>query len=80
MDQVRVNLTLEKAVWQTFNRLVPQRMKSKMVNELLKREVEKIKKQKERQIFASAFEEASRDKSRLTEIREWAPLDLEEWG
>jgi len=80
MDQVRVNLTLEKAVWQTFNRLVPQRMKSKMVNELLKREIENIKKRKERQAFATAFKEASRDKNRLAEIQEWATLDLEEWG
>lgn len=79
MGQIRVNLTLEKEIWQTFNRLVPQRKKSKTVNELLKREIESIKKRKEREALASAFEEASRDKSRLAEIQEWAPLDRDGW-
>jgi metal-responsive CopG/Arc/MetJ family transcriptional regulator len=43
MDQVRVNLTLEKEVWKAFDTLVPQRKKSKMINELLKKEIEKKK-------------------------------------
>ncbi len=79
MDQVRVNLTLEKDVWQAFNRLVPQREKSKRISELLKQEIENINRRKEREAFALAFKEASRDKKRLAEIREWTPLDSEEW-
>ena len=54
MEQKRVNLSLEKEVWQTFNALVPQRKKSKMINELLKKEIQKIKRQNEERILASA--------------------------
>lgn len=79
MDQIRVNLTLEKEVWQAFNRLVPQRKKSKKISELLKKEIENINRQKEQEAFALAFKEASRDKRRLAEIKEWTSLDSEEW-
>ena len=79
MDQVRVNLTFEKDIWQAFNRLVPQRKKSQTINKLLKKEIESIMRQKEQMAFASAFEEASRDPKRLKEIHEWASLDREEW-
>ena len=79
MDQVRVNITLEKGVWEAFNHLVPQRKKSKRISELLKQEIENINRRKEREAFALAFKEASRDKRRLAEIQVWTPLDSEEW-
>jgi hypothetical protein len=79
MDQVRVNLTLEKEVWQALNSLVPQRKKSKVVNELLKKEINHIKQKEEEKALALAFKEASKDKKRLAAIREWATLDREEW-
>ena len=79
MEQVRVNLTLEKEVWKAFDTLVPQRKKSKMINELLKREIEKIKRRKEEKAFASAFKEAAQDRDRLAASDEWESLDREEW-
>ena len=79
MEQKRVNLTLEKELWQTFNGLVPQRKKSKIINELLRNEIEKIKRQNEQKILSSAFKEAAKDKERHTAICEWEPLDREGW-
>ncbi len=79
MEQKRVNLTLEKDLWQTFNTLVPQRKKSKMINELLKKEIEKIKRRKEEKALASAFNEAAQDRERLAVSDEWNILDREEW-
>jgi hypothetical protein len=79
MDQIRVNLTLEKEVWEALGRLIPQRKKSKVVNELLKKEIKNIEDQKEQEALAMAFEEASGDKERLARIREWESLDNEDW-
>jgi hypothetical protein len=79
MEQVRVNLTLEKEVWNAFDMLVPQRKKSKMINELLKREIEKMKRRKEEKTLALAFKEASQDRDRLAASDEWESLDREEW-
>lgn len=71
MEQVRVNLTLEKEIPQAFTTLVPQRKKSKMINELLRREIEKIKRRKEEKTLALAFKEAAQDKERLATQDEW---------
>ena len=79
MEQKRVNLTLEKDLWQTFNTLVPQRKKSKMINELLKKEIENIKRRNEEKILSSAFKEAAEDKERNAVICEWESLDRERW-
>ncbi len=79
MDQVRVNLTLDKEIWQALDSLVPHRKKSKVVNELLKKEIQNIKQKEEEKTLALAFEEASRDKSRLAVVAEWETLDQEEW-
>ena len=59
--------------------LVPQRKKSKMINELLKKEIEKIKRRKEEKAFASAFKEAAQDRERLAVSDEWNILDREQW-
>jgi metal-responsive CopG/Arc/MetJ family transcriptional regulator len=80
MDQVRVNLTLDKEIWQALDSLVPQRKKSKVVNDLLKKEIQNIKQKEERKTLALAFEEASKDKSRLAAVAEWESLDKEEWS
>jgi metal-responsive CopG/Arc/MetJ family transcriptional regulator len=79
MDQVRVNLTLDKEIWQALDSLVPQRKKSKVVNELLKKEIQNIKQKEEKETLALAFEEASKDKKRVAAIAEWETLDKEEW-
>jgi len=80
MNQVRVNLTLDGTVWETFARMVPKRKKSKIINDLLKGEVERIKRQQEDQSLTAAFLEASEDLERQAAIREWEALDLEDWG
>ena len=79
MEQVRVNLTLEKEVWKAFDTLVPQRKKSKMINELLKKEIERIKRRKEEKVLALAFKEAAQDRERLEALDEWKSLDREGW-
>ncbi|MFO7666775.1 MAG: hypothetical protein R6V76_09160 [Desulfobacterales bacterium] len=79
MDQVRVNLTLDEAVWGAFARMVPKRKKSMIINKLLKEEVERIKRQQEEQSLSIAFREASKDRERLLAIKEWEYLDLEDW-
>ena len=80
MDHVRVNLTLDKEIWQALDSLVPNRKKSKVVNDLLKKEIQNIKQEEERKTLALAFEEASRDKSRLAVVADWEILDSEEWS
>lgn len=80
MDQVRVNLTLDKTVWGAFARMVPKRKKSMIINDLLKGEVERIKRQQEEQALSAAFREASEDRERQAAIQEWESLDLEDWG
>jgi len=80
MDQVRVNLTLDETVWGAFARMVPKRKKSVIINDLLKREVERIKHQEEEQALSTAFLEASEDPERQAVIQEWESLDLEDWG
>jgi hypothetical protein len=80
MDQVRVNLTLDEAVWETFAQLVPKRKKSMIINDLLKGEVERIRRRQEEQALSAAFREASEDRERQAAIQEWESLDLEDWG
>ena len=80
MDPVRVNLTLDKEIWQALDSLVPNRKKSKVVNDLLKKEIQNIKQKEEKKALALAFEEASRDKSRLAVVADWEILDSEEWS
>ena len=80
MDHVRVNLTLDKEIWQALDSLVPHRKKSKVVNDLLKKEIQNIKQKEEKKALALAFEEASRDKSRSAVVAEWEILDREEWS
>jgi len=80
MDQVRVNLTLDQAVWEAFASLVPKRKKSSIINDLLKGEVASIKRRQEEQAMIAAFREASEDPVRQAAIQEWESLDLEDWG
>lgn len=79
MEQVRVNLTLDKTVWDEFGSFVPSRRKSKIINELLKQKVEQMIREKEQKELALAFQEAARDKERLATISEWEHLDQEGW-
>jgi len=80
MDQVRVNLTLDGTAWGEFARMVPKRKKSVIINDLLKGEVERIKRQQEEQALSAAFHEASEDPERQAAILEWESLDPEDWG
>jgi hypothetical protein len=76
---VKVNLTLEENVWEKFSKLVPNRKKSSVINELLRDEVDKIEREREKKEWAQAFKEAAKDKERLTAIREWDIFDSESW-
>jgi type IV secretory pathway component VirB8 len=79
MEQVRVNLSLEQEVWERFSALVPNRKKSKIINELLKKEVKNIIHRSEEKELRVAFQEASKDTQRIKSIKEWEPLDAEGW-
>lgn len=80
MEQIRVNITLEKEIWRNFGELVPNRKKSKIINQLLEQEIKKINRQNEERLLASAFQEAAKDRNRLKEIDEWGSLDIERWN
>jgi hypothetical protein len=60
--------------------MVPKRKKSLIINDLLKGEVERLKRQQEEQALSAAFREASEDPERQAAIQEWESLDLEDWG
>lgn len=79
MEQVRVNLTLERDTWERFGQLVPNRQKSRAVNELLKREVLRKIWESEEKALRLAFAEAATDKARETAINDWKPLETEGW-
>ena len=50
-----------------------------MINDLLRKEIERIKRRKEEKALASAFKEAAEDRERLKALDEWKSLDGEEW-
>jgi hypothetical protein len=79
MEQVRVNLSIEQEVWERFSELVPNRKKSKIINELLKKEIKNIVRRNEDKELRLAFQEASKDTQRLKTIKEWESLDTEGW-
>ena len=78
MEQIRVNLTLERQIWKKFGELVPNRQKSRVVNELLKSEITRKIQQNEEKALRLAFSEASEDKERQATIRGWESLDAED--
>ncbi len=80
MEQVRVNLTLEQEIWKKFGELIPNRKKSKIINELLKKEIKKRIRQSEENELNLAFQEASMDKERRKDISLWESLDAEGWN
>ena len=79
MELIRVNLSLEKEVWRAFDALAPKRSKSRIINQLLKQEIDKLNRQRETKALASAFKEASNDKKRIASLKEWENLDKEGW-
>jgi hypothetical protein len=79
MAQVKVNLTLDESVWQRFSNLMPKRKKSRIINKLIKKEIDKIERENEEKELVSGFQEASLDKERLETLSEWDILDTEGW-
>ena len=77
MEQIRVNLTLERETWEKFGELVPNRRKSRVVNELLKREILKKIRKNEEKALSLAFAEAATDKERQGDIDDWNTLDTD---
>ena len=80
MEQIRVNLTLERETWERFGEFVPNRQKSRAVNELLKNEVTKKLREKEEKELSLAFAQAAEDKGREAAIKDWNVLDTEGWN
>ena len=69
MELIKVNLSLEKEVWCAFDALAPKRNKSRIVNQLLKQEIDKLNRAKETELLASAFKQVAKDKERTTSIK-----------
>jgi len=80
MEQIRVNLTLERETWEKFGDLVPNRQKSRVVNELLKSEIIKKIRENEEKTLSLAFAEAVTNKERQAGINDWGILDTEGWN
>ena len=79
MAQVKVNLTLDESVWQRFSNLMPKRKKSRIINKLIKKEIDRIERENEENELIAGFQEASLDKERLEALSEWDILDTEGW-
>jgi hypothetical protein len=75
----RVNLSVDREVWNEFKDLVPARQKSKVVTDLLKNEVNKRKRQKRLEALEHGFKEAAKDRQRWAEAAEWDATDIEGW-
>jgi hypothetical protein len=80
MEQIRVNLTLERETWERFGELVPNRQKSRVVNQLLKSEILRKIRENEDKTLSLAFAEAATDKERQATINDWNTLDTEGWN
>ena len=79
MPQVKVNLTIEQDICEEFGKVVPNRKKSKVINELIKEEINKRNKIRNEKELIIAFRDASKDKGRTKEVNEWASTDIEGW-
>jgi len=79
MGLSRVNLSVDREVWNEFETLVPESQKSKIVTQLLREEVARRKKQNRLELLARDFKQAARDQQRSAEASEWDALDIEGW-
>ena len=79
MELTRVNLSVDREVWNEFKILVPERQKSKIITELLREEVERRKRRKRLDALAHDFKEAAKDHQREAEASAWDALDIEGW-
>ena len=75
----RVNLSVDREVWEEFKTLVPVRQKSRIVTDLLRDEVEKRKRQKRLEDLAQDFKKAAKDRQRWREAADWDDSDIEGW-
>jgi hypothetical protein len=75
----RVNLSVDREVWDEFRALVPVRQKSRIVTDLLRDEVEKRKRQKRLEALTQDFKQAAKDRQRWREAADWDDTDVEGW-
>jgi hypothetical protein len=79
MQLSRVNLSVDREVWEEFRGLVPVRQKSKIISELLREEVKRRKAEKRREALAQDFKKAAEDDQRWAEASDWDTADIEGW-
>ena len=75
----RVNLSVDREIWDEFRGLVPARQKSKIITELLREEVSRRKAEKRREALAQDFMKAAKDDQRWAEVSDWGAVDIEGW-
>ena len=75
----RVNLSVDREVWEEFKALVPVRQKSRIVTDLMRDEVAKRKRQKRLEALAQDFKQAAKDRQRWREATDWDDTDIEGW-
>ena len=80
MEQIGVNLTLEREVWERLGQIVPSRKRSLVINQLLKAEIERRIRENEEKALGLAFSQAAKDIDRQAAINEWSELDTEAWS
>ena len=57
----------------------PKGAKSRIINQLLKQEIDKLTRQREKEALASVFKQAANDKKRIAFLKEWEDIDKEDW-
>ena len=72
----RVNLSVDREVWDEFKVIVPERQKSRIITELLREEIRKRKRQARLAALAQDFKKAASDDRRWVEAAEWDPTDI----
>jgi len=75
----RVNLCVDREVWDEFKVIVPERQKSRIITELLREEIRKRKRQARLAALEQDFKKAATDDRRWAEAAEWDSTDIEGW-
>ena len=75
----RVNLSVDREVWDEFKVIVPEWQKSRIIMELLREEIRQRKKQARLAALMQDFKKPADDDRRWAEAAEWDPIDIEGW-
>ncbi len=75
----RVTFSVNAEIWEAFKALAPKGEKSRIVNELLAGEVQKIKRERREAKLAQAFQELAEDEGYMGEAGPWTAVGMKGW-